>query len=81
MVAASTETDVGDGLDTCRRLRRGLEESVLPLATSLDGRRFVLQASLHHLEFQPGGYVVIEDEDGDGRLGRVLGRADRDPGT
>ena len=38
-----------------RALRREIEESILPLATSVDGRRFELQASLHGLELQVGG--------------------------
>lgn len=54
-----------------RALRRSIEESILPLATSVDGRRFELQASLHGLELQVGGYVVLEGEDGR-RLGQVV---------
>lgn len=54
-----------------RRLRAELEAAVLPLATSLDGRRFTVQASLHDLRLAPGGYVALEQEDGAGepRLG------------
>ena len=37
-----------------RDARRELEASVLPLATSLDGRRFSFQASLHGL---PAGRI------------------------
>jgi uncharacterized protein len=47
-----------------RKLRRQIEESILPLTTSVDGRRFELQASLHGLELQVGGYVVLEGDDG-----------------
>ena len=54
-----------------RELRRTIEESILPLATSVDGRRFELQASLHGLELQVGGYVVLEGDDGR-RLGQVV---------
>jgi hypothetical protein len=54
-----------------RALRREIEESILPLATSVDGRRFELQASLHMLELQVGGYVVLEGDDGR-RLGQVV---------
>jgi hypothetical protein len=54
-----------------RALRRKLEESILPLATSVDGRRFELQASLHELELQIGGYVVLESDDRR-RLGQVV---------
>ncbi len=60
---------VEDRLERFRALRRDLETSVLPLATSVDGRRFSFQASLHGLELQPGGYVML----GDDRLGQVLG--------
>ena len=54
-----------------RELRQKIEESILPLATSVDGRRFELQASLHGLELQVGGYVVLESDDGR-RLGQVV---------
>ena len=52
-------------------MRRQLEESILPLTTSVDGERFELQASLHGLELQVGGYVMLESEDGR-RLGQVV---------
>jgi DNA helicase HerA-like ATPase len=54
-----------------RSLRRVLEKDVLPLATSVDGRRFSFQASLHGLELEPGSYVVLENG-GEGRLGQVV---------
>jgi uncharacterized protein len=53
-----------------RALRRQIEASILPLATSVDGRRFELQASLHGLELQTGGYVVLESDEVR-RLGQV----------
>jgi uncharacterized protein len=56
------------GLESFRGLRRDLEASVLPLATSVDGRRFSFQASLHELELRLGGYVVL----GSDGLGQVL---------
>jgi DNA helicase HerA-like ATPase len=59
------------GLDEYRRLRRDLERAILPLATSVDGRRFTFQASLHDLAFQAGGYVVLEDG-AEPRLGQVI---------
>jgi len=46
---------IGWQLDSFREARRELETSVLPLATSVDGRRFVFQASLHGLQLQAGG--------------------------
>ena len=54
-----------------RALRRELELAVLPLATSIDGRRFTFQAGLHGLELRLGGYIVLE-HDGVARLGQVL---------
>ena len=47
--------------------RHRLEAAVPSLCSSVDGRRFGFQASLHGLELQPGGYVAI----GGGRLGQV----------
>jgi hypothetical protein len=47
-----------------RALRRELEEAVLPLAGSVDGRAFSFQASLHGLRLQVGGYAAIETEEG-----------------
>jgi uncharacterized protein len=64
-------TAVKQGLERFRAVRRELEASVLPLASSLDGRRFTFQASLHGLELRLGGYVVVEHEGGS-RLGQVL---------
>jgi uncharacterized protein len=58
-------------LDSFREARRELEASVLPLATSVDGRRFVFQSSLHDLELQAGGYAMLDDG-GTHRLGQVL---------
>ena len=52
-------------------MRRRIEEDVLPLATSLDGRRFTYQASLHGLALEPGSYVMLE-HDGRPRLGQVV---------
>jgi len=54
-----------------RELRREIEEAILPLATSVDGRRFACQVSAHDLALQVGGYVVIEHE-GESRLGQLL---------
>ena len=48
-------------LDSFRAVRRDIEASVLPLATSLDGRRFTFQASLYALQLQVGGYAVLDD--------------------
>ena len=62
---------LADRLSEYRAHREELERGVLPLATSVDGRRFTLQASLHGLTLQAGGYVVIEG-DGPACLGQIL---------
>jgi DNA helicase HerA-like ATPase len=59
-------------LATFRAHRRELEAAILALATSLDGRRFSFQASLHELDLQTGGYVMLEAK-GSARLGQVVG--------
>ncbi len=72
--AARQETGAGsvaDRVNEYRAYREELERGLLPLATSVDGRRFTLQASLHSLALQAGGYVVIEG-DGQTCLGQLL---------
>ena len=64
-------TDVQASLEEYRGTREALEAALLPLATSVDGRRFSFQVSLHGLELEPGGYVAI-DGDGSTRLGQLL---------
>jgi len=68
------DAEFGSQLASFREARRTLEASVLPLATSVDGRRFSFQASLHGLQLQIGGYVILED-DGIPRFGQVLSLA------
>jgi hypothetical protein len=58
-------------LESFRADRRELESSILPLATSLDGRQFGFQAPITNLELQLGGYVALESG-GSSRLGQVL---------
>src|SRR5687768_10700801 len=58
-------------LDRLRDLRRRGEESVLAMATSIDGRRFSFQAPLRGDAMRPGGYVVL-DAGGSRRLGQCL---------
>jgi uncharacterized protein len=58
-------------LEEYRALRESLETSVLPLATAVDGRRFVFQASLHGLSLEVGGYVALVTDE-ETRLGQVL---------
>ena len=69
--AMTMESGLGAQLKSFREARRDLEASVLPLAISVDGRRFSFQASLHGLQLQVGGYVVLEDN-GVSRFGQVL---------
>jgi uncharacterized protein len=64
-------TDVHASLEEYRGMREALEAALLPLATSVDGRRFHFQVSLHGLELEPGGYVAIEGH-GSTRLGQLL---------
>ena len=59
-------------LDSFRAVRRDIEASVLPLATSVDGRRFTFQASLYSLQLQVGSYAVLDGGGGVPRLGQVL---------
>ena len=64
-------TTTGTHLEQFRTLRAELEQSILPLAGSIDGRAFTLQASLHGLELELGGYVMLEGDDGEPALGQV----------
>jgi uncharacterized protein len=64
-------SDVQASLEEYRGVREMLERAVLPLATSVDGRRFRFQTTLHGLELEAGGYVTL-DERGSPRLGQVL---------
>ncbi len=62
------DTTLTDRLADLRALRHEIEASILPLATSVDGRRFSFQAPLEPLALRVGGYVML----GEGRLGQVL---------
>ena len=53
-----------------RDVRERIERATLPLATSVDGRAFELQASLHGLSLRRGAYVVLE-HDGGRRFGQI----------
>ncbi|HKP21842.1 MAG TPA: hypothetical protein VJT68_10010, partial [Thermoleophilaceae bacterium] len=66
-----TAAGVTAALAEYRDVREQLERSILPLATSVDGRRFTFQTSLHDLELETGAYVVLE-RDGAERLGQLL---------
>ena len=68
---ADAVSNVQASLDEYRRVREALERAVLPLATSVDGRRFSFQTTLYGLELEAGGYVTLES-DGSTRLGQVL---------
>jgi DNA helicase HerA-like ATPase len=67
----SAASGFAEHLAEYRALRAELEASVLPLATSVDGRTFEFQASLHELGLPPGGYAMLEHATGD-RLAQVL---------
>jgi DNA helicase HerA-like ATPase len=54
-----------------RAVRRDIESNILPLAGSVDGRRFTLQAPVEGLRLRVGGYVALESP-GRTRLGQVL---------
>ncbi len=55
---------------------------MLPLATSVDGRRFTFQASLYSLQLQVGSYAVLDAGGGVPRLGQVLAlEMDQQPGA
>jgi len=62
---------VSGRVDELRQIREELERALLPLSTSIDGRQFTFQASLHGLELRTGGYVVLEG-DGQKSLGQIL---------
>jgi hypothetical protein len=68
---ATPTTDMERRLEAFRGVRETIEASILPLATSVDGRTFSFQASLHGLALRAGGYVVLEDAGGS-RLGQLL---------
>lgn len=57
--------------DRYREVRRRIEEAILPLATSLDGRHFTWQVSPYEYTLRVGGYVVVE-HDGGTCLGQLL---------
>jgi uncharacterized protein len=57
-------------LETFRSLRAEIEASILPLASSIDGRRFSFQSSVEGLALRVGGYTMLEG-DGGGVLGQV----------
>jgi DNA helicase HerA-like ATPase len=62
---------ISDRLAEYRASRTELEQAILPLATSVDGRSFQFQSSLHGLALRAGGYVML-DEGGSNRLGQIL---------
>ncbi|HEY6760671.1 MAG TPA: ATP-binding protein [Baekduia sp.] len=51
-------------------MRAEIEGSVLPLATSVDGRRFTFQAAIDGLALRLGGYAMLEG-DGEASLAQV----------
>lgn len=68
---AASELDIlAERVAAYRRAREQVERGILPLATSVDGATFSVQASLYDLELARGGYVVLEGG-GRSRLGQV----------
>ena len=67
---ATNDGSLTNSVDEYRRVREELERGVLPLATSVDGRQFTFQASLHGLTLQTGGYVILEERRARGVSGR-----------
>ena len=67
---AATDPDVTEQAERYRDFRRTLEAGILPLATSLDGRGFRLQAPVG-LALRTGGYVSIGGDD-ELLLGQVI---------
>ena len=63
--------DMQESVERYRAVREQLERDILPLATSVDGRRFSYRASLHGLRLQPGSYVML-DQGPERRLGQVV---------
>jgi hypothetical protein len=53
--------DVNASLEEYRGMRVGLDAALLPLVTSVAGRRFDFQVSLHGLELEPGGWLSRRD--------------------
>jgi DNA helicase HerA-like ATPase len=64
------DTELVQHLARYRHVRELIERSILPLATSVDGSTFSVQASLYDLALRRGGYVVLES-DGRSLLGQV----------
>jgi uncharacterized protein len=64
-------SDVQASLEEYRGVREALEKAVLPRATSVDGRRFSFQTTLHGLELEAGGYVTLGGG-GSTQLGQLL---------
>jgi hypothetical protein len=62
---------LGDQVADYRHVRERLERGVLAVATSLDGRAFEVQASLHDLALRRGGYVMLDAGEAGSRLGQI----------
>lgn len=66
-----TVAQTAAGLERYRAIRRELEAAILPIASSIDGRRFTFQAPLDGVDLRLGGYVVLDRRDGPA-LGQIL---------
>jgi DNA helicase HerA-like ATPase len=65
-------SDIRAELDRLRNIRTAIEDAILSLATSTDGRTFSLQAPVAGATLRPGGYVVLEVEQGPTLLGQII---------
>ena len=70
-LSSTSVEELKEHLSEYRDVRAVLEQSILALASSLDGITFEFQASLHELPYRCGGYVVLESHSGS-RLGQVV---------
>lgn len=55
MTETQAEPTMTERFAAYRSLRRELEEGLLRIASSIDGREFSFQASLHGLDHEVGG--------------------------
>ena len=77
------EHGLSQQLESFREVRRNLEASVLPLATSVDGRRFSFEASLHGVQVagrRLGGELALPADAANTRAARSRSGLDRPRG-
>ena len=74
----SEAPDLQGSLERYRAVRQRLEEEILPLATSVDGRRFSSRRRCTGSRSRPAWYVVLEraPSGGSGRSSRSASASD-----